>query len=71
MPTQSRTLMRCERCRAAISSADASDRIRHGVACGVCGGTLTLPDGQWRTDGTDDPPEPRRQASDSQPSSSP
>lgn len=71
MPTQSRTLMRCERCRAAISSAEATDLIRDGVRCGVCGGTLTLPDGQWRTDGADDDPAAPRQASDSQPSSSP
>lgn len=42
MTTQSATLVRCERCRAVISSADASDMIRHGVPCGVCGGTLSL-----------------------------
>ncbi len=35
-------LMRCERCRAVISSAEAKSLIRHGVPCGVCGGTLTL-----------------------------
>jgi len=34
--------MRCERCRAVISSAEAKSLIRHGVPCGVCGGTLTL-----------------------------
>ncbi|MEA2194055.1 MAG: hypothetical protein QOG42_489 [Solirubrobacteraceae bacterium] len=35
-------LMRCERCRAVISSAEAKTLIRHGVPCGVCGGTLAL-----------------------------
>jgi hypothetical protein len=34
--------MRCERCRAVISSAEAKSLIRHGVPCGVCGGTLAL-----------------------------
>ena len=40
--SQSPTLVRCERCRAVISSAEATDMIRHGVPCGVCGGTLSL-----------------------------
>ncbi len=40
------TLMRCERCRAVISNSEASDMIRHGVPCGVCGGKLTLCSGQ-------------------------
>jgi hypothetical protein len=35
-------LLRCERCRAVISSAEAKTLIRHGVPCGVCGGTLAL-----------------------------
>ncbi len=35
-------LLRCERCRAVISSAEAKSLIRHGVPCGVCGGTLAL-----------------------------
>ena len=43
--TQSPTLVRCERCRAVISSAEATDMIRHGVPCGVCGGTLSLCNG--------------------------
>jgi hypothetical protein len=42
MTTRSPTLMRCERCRAVISNAEATDMIRHGVPCGVCGGTLSL-----------------------------
>lgn len=42
MTTQSPTLVRCERCRAVISTAEATDMIRHGVPCGVCGGTLSL-----------------------------
>jgi hypothetical protein len=46
--TQSPTLVRCERCRAVISSAEATDMIRHGVPCGVCGGPLSLCSGQPR-----------------------
>jgi hypothetical protein len=42
MTQQSTVLMRCERCRAVISNAEAKSLIRHGVPCGVCGGTLTL-----------------------------
>ena len=42
MTTGSPTLVRCERCRAVISSAEAADMIRHGVPCGVCGGRLGL-----------------------------
>ncbi|MDX6720221.1 MAG: hypothetical protein QOJ63_2475 [Solirubrobacteraceae bacterium] len=42
MTTQSPTLMRCERCRAVISTAEATELIRAGVPCGVCGGRLTL-----------------------------
>ncbi len=48
MTTQSPTLVRCVRCRAVISSADAADMIRHGVPCGVCGGTLALCNAQQR-----------------------
>jgi len=29
-----------------ISSSEASDMIRHGVPCGVCGGTLSLCNGR-------------------------
>jgi hypothetical protein len=42
MTVQSPVLVRCERCRAVISSAEAKSIIRHGVPCGVCGGTLAL-----------------------------
>jgi hypothetical protein len=42
MTEQATVLMRCERCRAVISNAEAKSLIRHGVPCGVCGGTLTL-----------------------------
>ncbi len=42
MTGQSPVLVRCERCRAVISSAEAKSIIRHGVPCGVCGGTLAL-----------------------------
>ncbi len=42
MTGQSPVLMRCERCRAVISNAEAKSLIRHGVPCGVCGGTLAL-----------------------------
>ena len=47
--TQSPTVLRCERCRAVITSAEATDMIRDDVPCGVCGGTLALCDGRWRT----------------------
>jgi DNA-directed RNA polymerase subunit RPC12/RpoP len=39
---QSSTMMRCQRCKAAISAADASARIRHGLACMYCGAPLVL-----------------------------
>ena len=42
MTGRSPVLVRCERCRAVISSAEAKRIIRHGVPCGVCGGTLSL-----------------------------
>lgn len=42
MTRQSAVLVRCERCRAVISSAEAKSIIRHGVPCGVCGGRLAL-----------------------------
>ena len=42
MTGQSPVLVRCERCRAVISSGEAKSIIRHGVPCGVCGGTLAL-----------------------------
>ena len=42
MTGQSAVLVRCERFRAVISSAEAKSIIRHGVPCGVCGGTLSL-----------------------------
>jgi hypothetical protein len=51
MTLPSLTMLRCDRCRAVISSAEASDMIRHGVPCGVCGGPLALgSNGHWRTD---------------------
>jgi hypothetical protein len=51
MTLPSLTMLRCDRCRAVISSAEASDMIRHGVPCGVCGGPLALGgSGQWRGD---------------------
>lgn len=48
MTAQSPTLMRCERCRAVISTAEATELVRHGVPCGVCGGTLTVCNGRRR-----------------------
>ncbi len=42
MTDQSLTMMRCERCRAVLSSADAPALIRAGTPCGVCGGVLAL-----------------------------
>lgn len=51
MTLPSLTMLRCDRCRAVISSAEASDMIRHGVPCGVCGGPLALgSNGHWRAD---------------------
>ena len=50
MTTQSPTMVRCERCKAVISSAEAASMIRHGVPCGVCGGTLALCSGQAGAD---------------------
>jgi hypothetical protein len=49
MTAQSPTLMRCERCRALVSTAEATEMIRNGVPCGVCGGTLKVCDGRRRT----------------------
>lgn len=67
MTGHSPVLMRCERCRAVISSAEAKSLIRHGVPCGVCGGTLALC-GHRRAgaerradgDGNGSPPSPER-----------
>lgn len=62
MTTQSPTMVRCDRCRAVISSAEAMDMIRHGVPCGVCGGTLSLCSGQSRRPPADaSRPSPERQ----------
>ena len=56
MTIGSPTLVRCERCRAVISSAEAMDMIRHGVPCGVCGGTLSLCSSNPRQRSADSPP---------------
>jgi hypothetical protein len=42
MAMQSLTMMRCERCRAIVSNAEAPAMIRAGTPCGVCGGVLAL-----------------------------
>lgn len=34
--------MRCQRCKAVITAADASARIRHGLPCPYCGAMLAL-----------------------------
>jgi hypothetical protein len=39
---ESLTMMRCERCRAVLSNAEAPALIRAGTPCGVCGGQLVL-----------------------------
>jgi len=39
---ESLTMMRCERCRAVLSNAEAPALIRAGTPCGVCGGVLAL-----------------------------
>jgi hypothetical protein len=49
MTTQSPTLMRCERCRAVISTAEATELIHQGAPCGVCGGRLTVCGGRRAT----------------------
>ena len=61
MTTHSSTLMRCERCKAVVSNAQATDMIRHGVPCGVCGGTLSLCSGQRRTSSDEARPSAERQ----------
>jgi hypothetical protein len=44
-----------------VSSAEATNMIRHGVPCGVCGGALTLCNGQAREPGAGAPrPSPER-----------
>jgi hypothetical protein len=48
MTAHSPTLTRCERCKAIISTAQATELVRHGGPCGVCGQTLTLRTGHWR-----------------------
>jgi hypothetical protein len=48
MTDQPLTMMRCERCRAVLSSADAPALIRAGTPCGVCGGVLALAGAQAR-----------------------
>lgn len=53
MTTQSPTLMRCERCRAVISTAEATKLIRHGTPCGVCGGRLAVCGGRRGVAGGD------------------
>jgi hypothetical protein len=61
MTTHSSTLMRCERCKAVVSNAQASDMIRHGVPCGVCGGTLSLCHAQRRSSSDATRPSAERQ----------
>jgi len=43
MLAQPLTMLRCERCRAVVSSAEAPMMIREGIPCGVCGGQLAAP----------------------------
>lgn len=64
MALQPLTMMRCERCRAIVSSTEAPTMIRQGTPCGVCGGPLTgasTPAGKRLYDNTDyaQPPERR------------
>jgi hypothetical protein len=49
MSVQSPTMMRCERCRAVLSSTEAPALIRAGRPCGVCGGVLSLAKPHGRT----------------------
>jgi hypothetical protein len=55
MTAHSPRVMRCERCKAVISTAQATEMVRHGVPCGVCGGTLTLRTPQRRSLSGSDP----------------
>jgi hypothetical protein len=57
MTVESLTMMRCERCRAVLSNAEAPALIRAGTPCGVCGGVLTLA-GSPGPEPTADAPEP-------------
>jgi hypothetical protein len=47
---ESLTMMRCERCRAVLSNAEAPALIRAGTPCGVCGGVLVLAGSQARVE---------------------
>jgi hypothetical protein len=66
MAVQSLTMMRCERCRAVLSSAEAPAMIRAGRPCGVCGGVLALARPHVRGAAPEEadpaPPPPRRSA---------
>jgi phage FluMu protein Com len=62
MPSESLTMMRCERCRAVLSNAEAPALIRAGTPCGVCGGVLVLagtPGRLERSPAPEQPAEPR------------
>lgn len=50
MAIESLTMMRCERCRAVLSNAEAPALIRAGTPCGVCGGVLMLAGGHARVE---------------------
>lgn len=54
MTVQSLTMMRCERCRAVLSNAEAPAVIRAGTPCGVCGGVLMLAGSTGREPTADD-----------------
>jgi hypothetical protein len=54
MAMQSLTMMRCERCRAVVSSAEAPAMIRAGTPCGVCGGVLALASPRGRSASLED-----------------
>lgn len=62
MTAESLTMMRCERCRAVLSNAEAPALIRAGTPCGVCGGVLVLAGSQSRVErgAPVDDPEGRR-----------
>jgi hypothetical protein len=60
MAMESLTMMRCERCRAVLSNAEAPAVIRAGTPCGVCGGVMTLAGSHTRVERDTAAEEPER-----------
>jgi hypothetical protein len=62
---ESLTMMRCERCRAVLSNAEAPAVIRAGTPCGVCGGVMTLAGSQTRVERGTAAEEPKERSTPS------